>query len=569
MKLDTFFDNFGLLADAPNGVQKLREMVLQLAVQGKLVPQDSKDKPASVLLEKIKAEKERLIKENKIKKPKPLPLIEADEIPFELPFNWVWARLDTICSYIQRGKGPKYIDDSNIPVISQKCIQWDGFKIERARFVDPSSIEKYAEERFLQTGDLLWNSTGTGTIGRVNVYSHEENHYDLVVADSHVTVVRSIKINPRYSYIFLASPVVQFGFEERASGTTNQIELNTATVKNQIIAVPPVPEQKRIVSKVDELMVLCDELEVRKQKVNKNCIQLNDASIYKLLTAREPTKFSKHWQRICDNFDLLYSKPKNVTKLRQAILQLAVQGNLVPQDPKDEPASVLLEKIKGEKERLIKEGKIKKAKPLPPIRSGEIPYEIPNGWEWIRLGEMGFTQTGTTPSKSNPAYFGKYIPFIKPADIFKNSVNYENEGLAKQGLKHGRLIESNSILMVCIGGSIGKVNFIERACSCNQQINTITLYASILYNLINYFMRSPYFQNEVVSRAPKTTLPIISKGKWALIPTPLPPANEQKQIVEKVDGLMALCDELETSLSKSQTDCDRLMEAVAADILAA
>lgn len=174
-----------------------------------------------------------------------------------------------------------------------------------------------------------------------------------------------------------------------------------------------------------------------------------------------------------DNFGLLAGAPNGVKKLKEMVLQLAVQGKLVPQDPKDEPTSVLLEKIKAEKERLIKEERIKKAKPLPPIEPGEIPYEIPNSWEWIRLGEMGFTQTGTTPSKSNPAYFSKYIPFIKPADIFENSVNYENEGLSKQGLNHGRLIESNSVLMVCIGGSIGKVNFIERACSCNQQINTI------------------------------------------------------------------------------------------------
>jgi len=117
-----------------------------------------------------------------------------------------------------------------------------------------------------------------------------------------------------------------------------------------------------------------------------------------------------------NNFGLMADAPNGVQKLREMILQLAVQGKLVPQDPKDEPASVLLEKIKAEKERLLKEGKIKKSKSLPSIKLGEIPYEIPIGWEWIRLGEMGFTQTGTTPSKSNPAYFGKYIPFIKPAD---------------------------------------------------------------------------------------------------------------------------------------------------------
>ena len=154
-----------------------------------------------------------------------------------------------------------------------------------------------------------------------------------------------------------------------------------------LVPIPPINEQKRIVAKVDELMALCDELEARKQQVNANCIQLNDASIHKLLTDREPKKFSNHWQRICDNFDLLYSKTENVTKFRQAILQLAVQGKLVPQDPKDEPASVLLEKTKAEKDRLIKQGKIKKGKSLPSINSNDIPYSLPKGWEWTRLGK--------------------------------------------------------------------------------------------------------------------------------------------------------------------------------------
>lgn len=172
----------------------------------------------------------------------------------------MWSSLDNICEYIQRGKGPKYVDKSDVPVISQKCIQWSGFNIDVAKYIDITTIKTYSEERFLRSGDLLWNSTGTGTIGRINEYRHEDNKFSKVVADSHVTVVRPIYVNSTYLCKFLSSPTVQDGFEERAFGTTNQIELNTSTVKLQRIPLPPLAEQKRIVAKVDKLMALCDNL---------------------------------------------------------------------------------------------------------------------------------------------------------------------------------------------------------------------------------------------------------------------------------------------------------------------
>jgi len=263
-----------------------------------------------------------------------------------------------------------------------------------------------------------------------------------------------------------------------------------------------------------------------------------------------------------ENFEMLADAPNGVPKLRQAILQLAVQGKLVPQDSSDEPAALVLERIAKEKARLVKKGKIKRTKLLPAIDFDEMPCEVPTGWEWVRLGSIGITQTGTTPSKVDKKNFGSYIPFIKPADITANAIRYNNEGLSKIGLEKGRLIEKNSILMVCIGGSIGKVNFIERDCSCNQQINALKPYANISHKLFNYFLRSTYFQNEVTNRAPQPTLPILSKGRWELIPIPLPPEAEQKRIISKVDQLMTLCDELETKLTKSQNDCDDLLSAI-------
>ena len=230
--------------------------------------------------------------------------------------------------------------------------------------------------------------------------------------------------------------------------------------------------------------------------------------------------------------------------LKKSILQYAMQGKLVAQDPNDEPASELLRRIKAEKEQLIKEGKIKKEKPLPPITQAEIPYDLPQGWEWVRLGEIGNTQTGTTPPTNNPAYYGESYSFIKPADIGSNGeIVYNKQMLSEEGIKKGKLILKNSIMMVCIGGSIGKVGITNKDCSCNQQINVITPHLTEIVKFLFYCLFSPYFYNTVLTIAPQTTLPIISKSKWEQIIIPLPPLAEQKRIVEKLEEILPLVEE--------------------------
>ena len=253
--------------------------------------------------------------------------------------------------------------------------------------------------------------------------------------------------------------------------------------------------------------------------------------------------------------------------LKKAILQYAMQGKLVEQNPNDEPASILLERIKAEKEQLIKDGKIKKEKLLPPITEDEIPYELPQGWEWVRLVDIGYTQTGTTPSTSHPEYFNGEYPFIKPASILNNGkVNYVGETLTEIGLNNGRIITPNTVLMVCIGGSIGKVGIIDRLCSFNQQINSVTCYVEKMAKYIFYCLFSPYFYNTVLNIAPQTTLPIISKGKWEQILVPLPPLAEQQRIVEKLEQILPLVEEYgknEEKLSKlNSTLPDKIKQSI-------
>lgn len=211
-----------------NGKQ-LKNSILQWAIQGKLVPQDPNDEPASMLLERIRTEKAKLVKEKKIKKDKNESIIYrgddnsyfekiantkmdiTDEIPFEIPDSWSWVRLNDICSYIQRGKSPKYSLIKKYPVVAQKCNQWSGFSIDKAQFIDPDTLSSYGEERILQDGDLMWNSTGLGTLGRMAIYWSSLNPYELAVADSHVTVIRAMKkfVMPQYLYYYFTSNTVQ------------------------------------------------------------------------------------------------------------------------------------------------------------------------------------------------------------------------------------------------------------------------------------------------------------------------------------------------------------------------
>jgi type I restriction enzyme S subunit len=265
-------DELNLLNSSLNDI--LKKSILQEAIQGKLVPQIAEEGTAQELLEQIQQEKSQLIKEGKLKKSALTDSVIykgddnkyfekngntemniTDEIPFEIPDSWSWVRLNDICSYIQRGKSPKYSLIKKYPVVAQKCNQWSGFSIDKAQFIDPDTLSSYGEERILQDGDLMWNSTGLGTLGRMAIYCSTLNPYELAVADSHVTVIRAMKkfVLPQYLYYYFTSNTVQSVIEDKSDGSTKQKELATATVKTYLVPIPPLMEQSRIISKIEQL----------------------------------------------------------------------------------------------------------------------------------------------------------------------------------------------------------------------------------------------------------------------------------------------------------------------------
>ncbi len=408
MNPETFFDKFGLLADTPNGVQKLRELILQLAVQGKLVPQDPNDEPAAVLLEKIRAEKERLVKERKIRKSKPLPPVEIDEIRFEIPESWEWIRLNQIGDWgagatPNRAKSEYY--GGSIKWLKSGELN-DGYVSESYEKITESAL-KDCSLRVNKCGDVLIAMYGA-TIGKVAILEVEATTNQAVCACTCFAGFYN-------RYLFLLLKSYRQHFSNQGAGGA-QPNISRIKIINTVAPLPPFEEQHRIVAKIDQLMALCDELEARQQKKQEARLRLNSAALDKLLTAHEPAEFANHWQRVCDNFDMLYDNPETVGELRKAILQLAVQGRLVQQDANDEPAAVLLGRIREKKGELVKDGKIKKTKAPFLWEEGEVPYKLPKEWKWTR-----FCNIATIASNLVKPEFYLDLPHVAPNNIEKQT----------------------------------------------------------------------------------------------------------------------------------------------------
>lgn len=240
MDAQQFLAEFGHIANAPGGMGKLRELIIQLAISGRLVERVEAEAPVALVFAEAARRRADYENEHDLRPSRMHSPLHSQ--PFQIPHHWEWTRLEQMCLYVQRGKGPRYVDKSSTQVISQKCVQWLGFDLSSARWVADDSLDSYGKERYLCAGDLLWNSTGTGTAGRVAIYQAEETVS--AVADSHVTVIRLANCSPRYLWCVIASPWVQSRIEPShpeslVSGTTQQVELNTSTVRGLPIPIPP------------------------------------------------------------------------------------------------------------------------------------------------------------------------------------------------------------------------------------------------------------------------------------------------------------------------------------------
>lgn len=383
--------HFDTALAAPDGIKKLRELILTLAMQGKLVPRDPSEQPAGELLKEIEAEKQRLVKEGKIKKSKPLSPVTEQEKPYALPKAWKWVRFGEIAQH-NSGKTLDGGRNTGLPrrYITTSNVYWGKFQLNNVRemLIREDELDKCSARK----GDLLICEGGEA--GRAAVWELPEE----ICFQNHVHRARLYKdVNPYFAYRF---------FEKiNASGEINNYRkgvgisnMSSKALASIAFPLPPNSEQHRIVAKIDELMARCDELEKLRTAEQRARLTVHAAAIKQLLNIAEPGQHQRAQTFLAKHFGELYTVKENVAELRKAILQLAVMGKLVPQNPDDQPASELLQEIEAEKQRLVQEGKIKKPKPLPPVAEEEKPYALPQGWEWARLGNLALSSdSGWSP----------------------------------------------------------------------------------------------------------------------------------------------------------------------------
>ena len=549
-------ENFDTIFRNEKSLESLNKIILDLAIRGKLVEQNPEDEPASELLKRIKEEKERLIKEKVIKKEKELPKIEKDEIPFEIPKSWEWVRLGEIINYTENLDIQKKLNENTII----NYVDIDAIDNKNFKIIEPKRKivkELSTRARRILKKDYIMYSAVRPYLNNICIIEEELENF---IGSTGFFVFKPLEIKNKYIFLMLLSDYVVQYFTESIKGF-NSPSINNNIFEQTLIPVPPLAEQQRIVEKVERLQELIKNLKEVYLSNEESRLNLKKSLLTEIEKSNSDKELLKNLELVFSNFDKVIRSKEDIKDIRNLILSLAIKGKLVEQNPEDEPASELLKRIKEEKERLIKEKVIKKEKELSKIEEDEIPFEIPESWEWVRLGEIGILQTGNTPQTSKNEYYGNDIPFITPADITSKGINYNNRGLSFLGKEKGRVVLKNSLLQVCIGGSIGKVFYTDREVCFNQQINGITLYLSN-YKYIYGILSSVYFYESLLENSNGTATPIINKSSWGNLLVPLPPLAEQQRIVKRVEKLMSICDMLEEKIVESERVSEKLLESL-------
>lgn len=489
--------------------QDLKNAILQLAVQGKLVSQDPNDEPASELLKRIKVEKERLIKEGKIKKEKKLPEITEDDAPFDIPASWGWLRLGNFCA-VYNG------DSINATVKQEKyskpCDGWDFIATKDVGFNHVINYQngiripfQEADFKVAPAGSVLLCMEGGSAGKKIGILDRD------VCFGNKLCCFTPIMVQNTYLYYYLQCPQFFSDFMGSMTGLIGGV--GAAKLKNIAVSIPPIAEQERIVAKIEELMPLVEEY----GKAEERLTVLN-------------TKFPD--------------------KLRKSILQQAIQGKLTEREPADEPASELLKRIRAEKERLIKEGKIKKEKPLPPITEEEMPFEIPENWGWVRLSDVCNISDGT---HQTPHYVEHGVPFISAQNVkpYRFIPEIHRDVSEQDYLEYNKVVAPamGDILMTRVGAGIGEAAIIDQdfAFSIYVSLTLIKRYGSelnmeYLLHVLNSPQGRKLAQKKTLGKgASQGNLNLIFIREFVL---PIPPLAEQQRIVDRVNELLAVCDEL-------------------------
>ncbi len=553
--------HFDRISDAPDAIPRLRRLILDLAVRGKLEEQNNKDEPASALLKRIVTEK---IRRGRIERVKRVESTSLDDEPFPLPLGWTWASLADLVAVLNgRAYSQNEFLNSGTPVLrvgnlfTSKHWYYSNLELE--------------EDKYCSDGDLIfaWSASFGPFIwhGPKVIY-----HYHIWKLDLH----NNHDLNKHYLYRFLLKKTQEI--KESGHGIS-MIHMTKEKMEKLKVPLPPLAEQHRIVAKVDELMALCDRLEAVQAERESWRDRLVASSLNRLSNGVDANAFHDRARFYFNHLPHLTTKGEHIQQLRQTIFNLAVRGKLVPQDPNDEPASELLNRIRAEKEVLVKGCKVKPSMPLLDLAEETMPFHLPPNWRWVRFGELiieadagwspkseGFPRTADNWGvlKVSAVSWDKFYPEenkqLLPGVIPPKAVQVRAGDFLISRANTSKLVAKCAVVGDVPRNLIlsDKIVRLQITTDCNKK------FLSIVNNHAEH-ARSYYAEE---ASGTSLSMKNVSRAVIYALVIPLPPLAEQQRIVAKVDELMALCDKLETQLTITQTESHRLLEALLHEALA-
>lgn len=540
-------ENFEVLSKDAAHIQELKDLVLDMAFHGKLTNQTSEDESGELLLQRIKSKQEQLNKEGRIGKLTKYKSLGEDEIPVEIPESWIWCRLgelgETQTGTTPSRSNPEYYG-TFIPFLGPGDLQNGVINYEN-KALSKLGIEK---GRLIKKESILMVCIG-GSIGKSVLVDRD------VSCNQQINTITPIIALSDYLHYGMQANFFQTSLLKKASGSATPI-INKGKWERLPFPLAPLPEQRRIVQKVNHLFRQIDALAAGAEQAEGVRRRLRAVLLHRLEQAAGRTAAGRAWVQLEEQFALALRRVEDVQALRQSILQLAVKGLLVEQNPQDEPASVLLERIKEEKARLVKEGKIRKQKKLPAISEEEMPFEAPEGWGWCRLGETSIILMGQSPKGSSYNSEGLGVPLINgPVEFGKGP--FDKTILSKWTTEPTKMCIAGDLLVCVRGATTGRTNIAGFDACIGRGVASVR--SMIFERYLHFFMLHSRYR--ILSLGTGTTFPSISQDDLKNLCFPLPPLAEQRRIVERVEGLLGWCDRLEAAMGEKEEKEGRLVRA--------
>lgn len=541
--------HFERVADAPDAIPRLRRLILDLAVRGKLVEQDPNDESASELLKRIAVEKEQLVKEGQIQKQKMLSPVEETERPLDLPNGWDVARLATVSVCL---------DHMRIPINKTEREQRIAGKplSELFPYFGATQQQGWIDDYIFDEELVLLGEDGIPFFDQLRPKAYIIAGKSWV--NNHAHVFRGIFVSNQ----FLVHCLNVFDYSGRVVGAT-RTKLNQTRALTIPIMLPPLAEQRRIVAKVDELMALCDKLEAAQAEREAKRQRLTAASLARLNEPDSET-FQDDARFALNALPALTKRPDQIQQLRRTILNLAVRGKLVEQDPNDEPAEELLKRIAAKKASLVKNGKNRKTKQLPPTDIAGILADLPARWAFVKLAEISNIVMGQSPPGHTYNTHGEGVPLINgPVEFSEGPFG---ETTVNQYTTTPTNFCKRGDFLICVRGSTtGRSNIAAFDACIGRGVAAIQpLFDDYYIRLFLWHMRE-----QIISMGRGAAFPSITRNQLENLPVPFPPLPEQHRIVAKVDELMGLCDQLEASLANGEKTSSRLLDSLLAEAIGA